>query len=386
MSTVTSPETSNTGAPASRPSRSLSLLIALANLTLGALLLGMLVWLGHHIVHVLLLFTLGGFVAYALHPLAESVARLTRHRLPWSACLFLALAGLALGAGLVVAAAARPTARQVQELEEKFPSYRAREQESLARLDAWMAARHIPFRVAQASARITEAARSGSQALLAQSARAVERFAVGLVDMALVLLIAVYLLVFRGEMTRRLARWVPPETMPYLQEFRLDLNQVLGGFIRGQLLLAVLYGVTAGVGCGLLGLPFALLLGLFVAVMSLIPVVGPYVGAIPAVLLAALDSPWKVLWVALLFFVINEVGSKVLYPRLVGHATGLHEVVVLFVLLAGAEAGGIWGALLAVPVTAFVGLAIVYGLRLWHAGVPLLVLPQKGLPVDDTNS
>ena len=59
-----------------------------------------------------------------------------------------------------------------------------------------------------------------------------------------------------------------------------------------------------------------------------------------------------------------------LYPRLVGQATGLHEVVVLFVLLAGAEAGGIWGALLAVPFTAFAGLVILYAVRLWRAGLP----------------
>jgi predicted PurR-regulated permease PerM len=361
---------------AARMPRSLSLLIALANLALGSLLLGALVWLGKHVIHVLLLFTLGSFVAYALYPLVEALVNASRRRLPWTVGLFLVLASLALSIGLIVAAAVRPTTGQVRELEAKLPLYRARGQALAAQLDAWMAARHIPFRVAEGITRASDVVRSRSQALLTQSARALERVALGVVDLALVLLIAVYLLIFRKELGNRVARWASPEAMPYLQEFRRDLNQMLGGFIRGQLLLAVLYGVTAGLGCALLGLPFALLLGLFVAAMSLIPVVGPYIGALPAVLLALLDSPWKVLCVALLFLVINEVGSKVLYPRLVGHATGLHEVVVLFVLLAGAEAGGIWGALLAVPLTAFVGLVIVYGLRLWHAGVPLIAWPQ----------
>jgi predicted PurR-regulated permease PerM len=100
-----------------------------------------------------------------------------------------------------------------------------------------------------------------------------------------------------------------------------------------------------------------------------IPVVGAYLGAVPAVMLALLDPVHpvaKVVWVIVLFAVVNEAGSKILYPRLVGSATGLHEVLVLFVLIAGAELGGIIGALLAVPVTALVGVVAVYAYRIWR--------------------
>ena len=92
-----------------------------------------------------------------------------------------------------------------------------------------------------------------------------------------------------------------------------------------------------------------------------------------------------------IFFVVNEFGSKVLYPRLVGSATGLHEIVVLFVLLAGAEVGGVIGALLAVPLTALFGLLALYAYRIWsqsgRPGEPMpsppaidAAAPHEGLP------
>jgi predicted PurR-regulated permease PerM len=358
--------------------RSLVLLVMLANLVLGGLLLGAVVWLGMHVAHVLLLFTLGSFVAYALFPLVDRAYALTRRRLSWGASVFLVLAGLALLVGLGITIAVRPTSRQLQELATRFPAYRTQGHALAEQLDAWMADHHIEYRVAEGIDRLAEELRQRSQTLVSQSARAVERVAVGLVDLTLVLLIAIYLLVYLRELRHRFLDQVSPGYVPYLQGFQRDLNRVLGGFIRGQLSLAIFYGITAGLICLGLRLPFALLIGIFVAVASFVPIIGPYIGAAPAVLLALLASPWKLFWVVLLFFVMNEAGSKVLYPRLVGQATGLHAVVVLFALLAGAEAAGIWGALLAVPLTAFVGLVVLYSLRIWRAGLPL---PPSGITV-----
>ena len=93
-------------------------------------------------------------------------------------------------------------------------------------------------------------------------------------------------------------------------------------------------------------------------VMSLIPLIGAVLGALPAVIVAALGGTWidnpviAVVVVVILFVAITEVGSKVIYPLLVGVALGLHPVVTLFVLLAGFEVGGVVGGLLAAPLTA----------------------------------
>ena len=125
------------------------------------------------------------------------------------------------------------------------------------------------------------------------------------------------------------------------------------------------------------------MIGLFVVFAALIPVFGPYIGAIPAVLAASLSAPGgflnpteRVILVIVLFLIINEGGSKILYPRLVGAALGLHEVLVLFVLFAGLEIGGIWGVLFAAPLTALVIVTLTQLYRLWEGAPPFSVAQE----------
>src|SRR5262249_46802665 len=109
------------------------------------------------------------------------------------------------------------------------------------------------------------------------------------------------------------------------------------------------------------------------------PVVGPFIGAIPAVI-AALVSPTahfnpivRVAVLVVCFGVINEIGSKILYPRLVGAALGLPEVLVLFILLVGVVVGGLTGVLFAAPLTALAVVTLVQLYRLWQGLPPVSV-------------
>lgn len=350
---------------------SVRLLVAMANAALLLLLLAVLIWAGLKILHAVLIFTLGILVAYAVEPLVTRARTLTRGRLSQGGAVLLVLLAFFAAFALLTAVAAGPTARQVREVEAEGPALRARAVAVSGEIDGWLARRRVPFRVASGTQRLTQYVRARSQTLAQEGLHLAERLAAGLVDIALVLLVGVYFLIYSGELKLRLAKHVPPVYQQQFQGLRRDMNQILGGFIRGQLVLAVATGLAVGIGCVLLRLPFSILLGLFVAVTSLIPVVGAYLGAVPAVLLALLDPAHplaKVVWVVLLFVIVNEAGSKILYPRLVGSATGLHEVLVLFVLIAGAEVGGIMGALLAVPITALVGLLAAYAYRIWQQG------------------
>lgn len=133
-----------------------------------------------------------------------------------------------------------------------------------------------------------------------------------------------------------------------------ETNQVLAGFIRGQLLVSLLVGLLITIGLLITGVRFAVLIGLVAGVFDLIPYFGPVLGAIPALVFALADSPTKAMWVLVVFVVANQVESTVLGPRILSERVGLHPVVVIFVVLAGASLGGILGMLLAVPVTAII--------------------------------
>jgi predicted PurR-regulated permease PerM len=128
------------------------------------------------------------------------------------------------------------------------------------------------------------------------------------------------------------------------------LQRVVGGYIRGQLLLCGIIGVLVGIGMQLIGVPYALLLGVLAFVLEFIPVLGTLVSGAICILLA-LTKGWVIALIVLVYFVVVHVlEGDVVGPRIVGKTIGLHPVVSLAALIAGAELFGIGGALLAAPV------------------------------------
>ena len=336
--------------------------------------------------HTLLIFSLGALLAYALDPLVEKVRgmgsggkRLSR---PLSAGLvFITIFGLVALGGLALSS---QMARQVKLLAENHAEYQANAEEKLVELDDWLVGRGVHINVQGYVKRPNAAAKGFSEEAAKRFLSALESLSKALVEGLITALIALYFLIYSEEMRRSAERNLPACLEPYAVQWMNDVNRILGGFVRGQLILALTIGAMAAVLCFAMGIRLWLLIGLFVVVASLIPVVGPFIGAVPAVI-AALISPhahfhpvFRVVLLIAMFGIINEVGSKILYPRLVGVALGLHEVLTLFILFAGFEVGGVVGVLFAAPLTAlgFVTLSQLY--RFWQ-GEPPNVISQNVL-------
>ncbi len=152
----------------------------------------------------------------------------------------------------------------------------------------------------------------------------------------------------------RLRFWslIPMSWRPGAFKLGLDIDQALNGFIRGQLLVALLVAVLSTAWTMALGIPFALLIGALAGVTDVLPYVGPIVGAVPAIILALTISPWKVAYVVIGFIIIHQLEGTVIAPKVVGESVGLHPLVVIFALLAGGDIAGLTGLLLAVPLAA----------------------------------
>ena len=133
-----------------------------------------------------------------------------------------------------------------------------------------------------------------------------------------------------------------------------DINHVIRQFVRGDLVVAVIVGLMIGVGVKLVGMEYALLIGLICGVFDLIPYFGPVIGAVPAVLLALTKSPGMALKVALVIFIVQQLEGNVISPKLMGESVGLHPLWVVFALLACGEIAGVWGMFLAVPLAAVI--------------------------------
>ncbi len=332
--------------------------------------------------HTLLIFSLGGLLAYALDPIIElargnkddSVNRPSRAR-----TTLVVFAGIVCVFVGVCYALSPPMTHQISILAADHAIYEDGARDQLNSVDDWLVKRNIKLNLRDYLKHPPPNVKSWGEALSGKLLSLLGHIGKGIVEGFIVALVSLYFLIYCKEMREGVLHSVPQKLAPYALQWMDDVNRILGGFVRGQLMLALTIGGMAAVLCLLMGIKLWLLIGLFVVVAALIPVVGPFIGAIPAVV-AALLSPHAhfspVLRVVILvacFGVINEVGSKILYPKLVGAALGLHEVLVLFILLAGVEVAGLTGVLFAAPLTALSVVTLTQLYRFWQGLTPYSV-------------
>jgi predicted PurR-regulated permease PerM len=145
---------------------------------------------------------------------------------------------------------------------------------------------------------------------------------------------------------------VPHEWRADVEAVRIIVDQVLGAYLRGQLAVASILGVMITIGLTLLQVPYALLLGVATALFALVPFAGAFLGAIPAVLVALLETPQKAVLTILLFIIVQQIDNIFISPKVIGEAVALHPALIILVLLIGGTLFGVPGALIAVPGTA----------------------------------
>lgn len=132
------------------------------------------------------------------------------------------------------------------------------------------------------------------------------------------------------------------------------IDSTLGHYIRCQLIISFVIGVLTTTALYILKVDFALLIGILAGVTNIIPYFGPIIGCLPAVFIALLKYPQKIVWIILAISIIQEIESGIISPYIMGQNVGLHPSTVIFALLTGGIFFGFWGLLFAVPVAALV--------------------------------
>lgn len=163
-------------------------------------------------------------------------------------------------------------------------------------------------------------------------------------------ILAYYFLRDREQFTYRLSLWIPLRYRRCVLAALKEMRREAGGYIRGQLLVALAVALLTALGLLFVGVPAWLVLGLLMGVCELIPYVGPYIGAVPIVLFALPKGLSSVLWALGVAIAVQQLEGCFLSPRLMAGATGLHPVYVLLLLTAGGLLAGLWGMVLALPV------------------------------------
>ncbi|ABR48611.1 protein of unknown function UPF0118 [Alkaliphilus metalliredigens QYMF] len=171
-----------------------------------------------------------------------------------------------------------------------------------------------------------------------------------LVNLVLIPILVFYFLKDAKGFKKAIILLIPRYLRKNVMHIAKDVDSVLGGFIRGQLIVAGFVGILTMISLLVLRVEFAVLVGLIAGIANIVPYFGPVVGIVPGVLFALLDGPIKAIWVVVVFTVIQQIESAILAPKIVGKSVGLHPVLVILALLVGGRFLGIVGLLIAVPV------------------------------------
>jgi predicted PurR-regulated permease PerM len=193
-------------------------------------------------------------------------------------------------------------------------------------------------------------------------------------------IIAFYLLVdlpHIGAVSRRL---IPPGAREQVLHVAHRLNVAIGGFFRGQLAVAIIVGIMVSVGLAIIDLPFWLIVGMIAGAFNLIPLIGPWVGAVPGVIIALTTRDFSTaLWVAAIMTIAQQIDNHFISPMVMQRTVSLHPAAVMLALLAGGTLGGFFGLVLAVPVTATI--KVVVG-HLW--AIYVLEIPVEEILAQNT--
>lgn len=210
---------------------------------------------------------------------------------------------------------------------------------------------------------------------LAETFRQVRDVGVRVFHVALIVILApilaFYLLVDLPRLRRLSVELIPPAVRGEVLHVAARLNRAIGGFFRGQLVVALIVGIMVSVGLAVIGLDFWLLVGMIAGLFNVIPLVGPWVGGVPAVAIAlTTQDVGTAIAAALIMVGAQQVDNHLISPIVMHRAVQLHPAMVLLALLAGGTMGGFFGLLLAVPTAATLKIVVGHLWRTYALGQP----------------
>jgi predicted PurR-regulated permease PerM len=318
--------------------------------------------------HVLFLFLVSGVIAFLLNPVVRDLQRM---RLPRGVAVTFVFLVFAAAMTFVVLALGSVVVDQTRSAGDRIDEYvtvangagKTGAEQDIDRLQAWLDGHGLErIQIQQQATDWVDNLGAGEISKYTQDALSLAQGAafsivVTLFNLILIVVIAIYMLLDMERLERAVDRRFPPgDGVP----LTVRIEQALAGYVRGQIILSTVIGLSAGIGMWVLGrtglVPgadrYALLFGVWTAVIEVIPYIGPWLSAVPPMIYALVVHPVSALWVLALFVFIYQVEGHVVVPNVMANALRLHPLLVIFGLLAGGELYGIAGVLLALPTMA----------------------------------
>ncbi len=356
-------------------------------------------WLLVHAGSAVTPFIFGGVLAYLFLPLVNFFNRWLPRWLAILAVYLLTFGILVLAVALVIP----PLIAQIADLIRSLPDIATIQREANRLLDEYeqLLASLPPALQAEIQSAITSAAAEGLNTLRANFVNYLQSIGQFLVNSVLSVVNTVTFLLgfflipfwlFYVLMDQRAGRdyldqMIHPRLRADFWAMITIIDHDLSGYLRGQLILGTSVGLASWIGLTALNIagmqvPYTVLLAVIAGVTELVPVIGPIIGAIPAILLGLADSPTTALAVTILYIVIQQLENHILVPRIIGESVGVHPAVLMVVLVVCSQVFGLLGAILSAPLSAMARdlFLYLYG-RLSDPPRPAGVLPERFRPL-----
>jgi predicted PurR-regulated permease PerM len=289
-------------------------------------------------------------VVYLLNPLVSALERRGVPRVAGAGIVYVLFLCIV---ALIISLLVPVVTRQVGQVIDHFPDYVADGQATIRRLAARFG-QEPNFRLDAEQVREWLSAGENRQA--------VTRYLTGLRSVTNSVISGLIIIVLGPVMAFYLLVDLPRLRRGAMALSLMDrIGQAVGGFFRGQLLVALFVGVASSIGLWAIGLPYWLLVGIVAGIFNLVPLVGPFIGGGLAVIIALVSGePLKAVWAALVLLAVQQIDNHLISPNVMGRTVQLHPVVVMLALLVGASFAGLFGMLVVVPLVAVAKIVFLY--------------------------
>jgi predicted PurR-regulated permease PerM len=328
----------------------------LRDILISIICMGILFWAGwsimSQVVHAIILLLLAMAIAFLVTPLVNLLDRFMPRVLA-ALLVFVLILGVL---GGFCYALVSSLIQQVEYFANHLPGYVDNLPQTYKNFQNWLVAQGIPqSNITDTLNKLEDQVSTFLNNLVSNVLNIVFFVTDVLVNILLLVVLSFYLTVDGKRIRNSIVGIMPRRSLPHVLLFEDALNRVVGNYIRGQLTLALIIGLLAGLGCSIFKMGnYALIVGVMAFLFETIPMVGPALASIPALLISLLlpDPFPRTIYVLLYFIFVQMIESNILGPRIVGHAVGLHPVASILALIIGAQLFGAFGALLATPIVA----------------------------------
>lgn len=322
-------------------------LLFLRIILITVILVGILFWLSSKVIVVLLIVLVAALLAYAIVPVIDLLHRV----MPRALAIMLVYVVATIAFGVLAYLGIKTFIPQLNALANSVTSFVTPGSNGEASpLDQILQSVGFSQNQIDAAARQVQ---SQLSTIVSNIANGLEPLIGGLISAGFNILITVVVSVYLLVDGYRFGSWLigssPLSQRSWISSVLDILQRVVGGYIRGQFIMSAIMGVLQGVGMAIIGVPFALFIGVLAAVLEFIPIIGTIVVGFVAVLLALTQS-WTMALITLIYTIILDcVEGYVLSPRILGRAVQIRPVVTLLAMTAGSQVFGVWGAILGAP-------------------------------------